>query len=107
MIQTQEYRYFLESLASEATKKAYVYNLKQFCKHIKVDDCIRLLDIHPSLAEAQIIDYIVHLKSQGASFSRINVSLAAILHFYTMNDITLNRRKISRFLGNQSMKVER
>lgn len=56
MIQAQEYRYFLESLASEATKKAYAYNLKQFCKHNKIDDCTSLLNIHASLVEAQIID---------------------------------------------------
>jgi len=103
MIQAQEYRYFLESLASEATKKTYAYHLKQFCKYTKVEDCTSLLN---NLAESRIIDYIVHLKNKGNSFSSINVSLAAILHFYLMNDITLNRKKISRFLGKQSMKID-
>jgi integrase len=59
------------------------------------------------MAEAQIIEYIGHLKNKGNSFSSINVVLAAILHFYLMNDdVTLNRKKISRFLGKESVKVD-
>jgi site-specific recombinase XerD len=109
VIQTQQYRYFLDSIASEATKKTYAYHLRQFCRHFKTDDCVRLVDtnIHPSLTEAQIIDYIVHLKSKGNSFSSINVALAAILHFYLINNVTLNRKKISLFLGKHVVKIER
>lgn len=107
MIQTQQYRYFIDSLPSEATKKTYAHHLEQFCRHFKIDDCVKLVGLHPSVAEAQIIEYIVHLKKKGNSFSTINVSLAAILHFYLMNDdVTLNRKKISRFLGKESVKVD-
>jgi integrase len=107
MIQTQQYRYFIDSLASEATKKTYAAHLEQFCRYFKIDDCARLVGLHPSLVEAQIIEYIVHLKNKGNAFSSIKVSLAAILHFYLMNDdITLNRKKISRFLGKESMKIQ-
>src|SRR2546426_1000580 len=99
--QSKQYRYFLDSLASEATKRTYSLNLRQYCRHLKIeiDDCIRLLSTQPSLAEARIIDYIVHLKSKGISYSRINSMLCAIMHFYTMNDVTLNRKKIARFMG--------
>lgn len=91
--QSQQYRYFLDSLASEATKRTYSSNLRQYCKHLKleIDDCIRLLSTQPSLAEAQIIDYIVHMKSKGISYSRINSMLCAIMHFYTMNDVTSSK----------------
>jgi site-specific recombinase XerD len=106
-MQTQQYRYFIESIASEATKKTYAYSLEQFCRHFKIDDCVTLLALHPSLAEAQIIEYIIHLKDKGNAYGSINVSLAAILHFYLMNDINLNRKKISRFLGKQSVKREK
>jgi integrase len=97
----QAYRYFLDSLTTEATRKTYTFNLNQYCKHIKVEggDCTRLLDTSPSLAEAQIIDYIVDLKNKGRSYSRINSCVCAIVHFYFMNDITLNRKKIARFMG--------
>lgn len=95
----QAYRYFLDSLTTEATRKTYTFNLNQYCRHINVDDCTRLLDTSPSLAEAQIIEYIVDLKKNGRSFSRINSCVCAIMHFYTMNDVTLNRKKIARFMG--------
>src|SRR5438128_7334845 len=99
--QSKQYRYFLDSLASEATKRTYSLNLRQYCRHLKIeiDDCIRLLGTQPSLAEAQIIDYIVRLKTKGISYSRINSMLCAIMHFYTMNDVTLNRKKIARFMA--------
>jgi integrase len=57
-----------------------------------------LLGTKPSLAEAQIIGYIVHLKSKGISYSPINSMLRAIMDFYTMNDVTLNPKKIARFM---------
>jgi integrase len=95
----QAYRYFLDSLTTEATRKTYTFNLNQYCQHINVDDCTRLLDTSPSLAGAQIIEYIVDLKKKGRSFSRINSCVCAIMHFYIMNDVTLNRKKIARFMG--------
>jgi hypothetical protein len=57
------------------------------------------LDTSPSSAEAQIIDYIGDLKKKGRSFSRIKSCVCAIMHFYTMNNVTLNRKKIARFKG--------
>ena len=99
IIQCQEYRYFLDSIVAEATKKTYAHAMEQFCEYTKNPDVSLLVAAgrEPRLIEAQVIDYIVHLKDKGLSFSRLNVVLAALFHFYTMNDITLNRKKISRF----------
>lgn len=106
--QQQEYLYFINSIASEATKKVYTHALQKFCDYLKVDgDCSRLLGMHQSLTEAQIIDYIVNLKNKrGLSFQCINVHLAAIFHFYQMNDVVLNRKKIKRFIGKRNVKKQ-
>jgi integrase len=100
--QSQQYRYFLDSLASEATKRTYSLNLRQYCRHLNVDDCIKLLGSQPSLIEAQVINYLGDLKKKGLSYSRLNSMLSAILHFYTMNDVSLNRKKIARFMGEKN-----
>ena len=107
IIQCQEYRYFLDSIAAEATKKTYAHAMEQFCDYIKNPDVSLLVAAgrEPRLIEAQVIDYIVHLKDKGLSYSRLNVVLAALFHFYTMNDVTLNRKKVSRFIGKKNMKA--
>ena len=83
IIQCQEYRYFLDSIATEATKKTYAHAMTQFCKYIKNPDVSLLVAAgrEPRLIEAQVIEYIVHLKDKGLSFSRLNVVLAATIPF--------------------------
>jgi integrase len=39
------------------------------------------------------------LRDEGYSYSSISGKLAAIFLFYDMNDITLNKKKISKYLG--------
>ena len=98
-IQSRQYRYFLDSLSSEATKITYSLNLRQYCRHLNIDYCIKLLGGNLNLIEAQVIDYLADLKKKGLSYSRLNSMLSAILHFYSMNDVGLNRKKIARFMG--------
>jgi site-specific recombinase XerD len=58
---------------------------------------------HPELfkinAEEKIIDYIVHLRNQKLSSHTIHSRLTAIYHFYTINDMLLNKVKINKYKG--------
>jgi integrase len=59
-----------------------------------------LLLTDTKVIESNIILYIVWLKNeQKLSAITINQYLAAVMHFYAMNDITLNRKKIGRYMG--------
>ena len=50
----------------------------------------------PLLIQAKIIDYILHLKNdKKLSAITIRQYIEAIMHFYSMNDITLNRKKLA------------
>jgi len=49
--------------------------------------------------EKDIISYVLHLRKEKFAFATINTRLAAILLFYTMNDIVINRKKIGKFQG--------
>lgn len=95
------YRNFEQSLKADATKKQYDFYLQRYIKFIGgIDNLLRQNEIR--LIESQIIDYIVDLKSNHNSWSYIKGNLSAILHFYIMNDIVLNQKKISMFTGAQN-----
>ena len=46
------------------------------------------------------------MKNGGSSYSTLMVHLAALHHFFYINDIMLNRKKLSNFLGEQENKYE-
>jgi integrase len=92
------YRNFEQSLKADATKKQYDFYLQKYIKFIGgIDNLLRQNEIR--LIESQIIDYIVDLKSNHNSWSYMSGNLSAIMHFYIMNDIVLNQKKISMFTG--------
>lgn len=54
---------------------------------------------NPRLIESQIISYIMSLRENGIAYATIQYLVAPIITFYQLNDITLNRKKVSRYLG--------
>src|SRR5919106_2218515 len=64
---------------------------------VNSSDLRTLLDFKPSVIESKIISHIEHLKERKLSYSSIQVSCAAIIHFFDINDVNLNKRKIMRF----------
>jgi integrase len=99
------YRNFGESIKSDATKKQYNFYLQKYIQHIGGTDNL-LRQNEAKLIESQILDYIVKLKTNHNSWSYLAGNLAAILHFYTMNDILLNKKKIKMFTGTKNKKFK-
>jgi site-specific recombinase XerD len=94
------YRNFINAIKSPATKLAYETSLKRYLNHIKktgTDDL--LVNIEPRYIESQIIDYIMSLRENGVSYSTMQFLIAPIFTFYQLNDVVLNRKKVSRYLG--------
>jgi hypothetical protein len=46
------------------------------------------------------------LREKGLATSSISTMLAAIYHFYEMNDVILNRNKINMFIGEPTLKAK-
>jgi integrase len=98
---------FINSIKSEATKRLYTYCLNRYIQYYHFDSIEDLFSSdknknnrEPKIIEANIIQYIVWLRQdQKLSSMSVNVYLAAIMHFYAMNDIVLNRKKINMYLG--------
>lgn len=94
------YRNFINAIKSPATKAGYETSLKRYLNHIKktgIDDL--LLNTEPRYIESQIIDYIMSLRDNGVSYATMLFLITPIFTFYQLNDVMLNRKKVSRYLG--------
>jgi hypothetical protein len=89
-----------DGLRSSHTKTAYRLAFTHFIKTtVKNEDLQALLDYKPRVIESKIIGHIEHLRYvEKLSYWTIQVHCAAIFHFFEMNDVSINRRKIKRFL---------
>jgi hypothetical protein len=100
-LQGTSYSNFINAIRSEATKKGYNGALRRYMNHLKLRNVDYLLNHaqSPRLIEAQIIDYIMTLRNENISYATIKFLIAPIFTFYQLNDVVLNRKKVSRYLG--------
>jgi integrase len=101
--QTNAIRTF-NATKSPATKRVYIKSLKRYMEHLKITEVTQLLGIetnnqNPIIIEAYLIDYIMSLRQDGLSHAFMKHAVAPIITFYQLNDIVLNRKKISRYFG--------
>jgi integrase len=91
-----------DGLNSPDTKRTYRHAFKHFIEiTVKNDDLQTLIDTKPSVIESKIISHMEYLKEvKKLKYWSIQVYCAALLHFFEMNDVVLNTKKIKRFLPN-------
>ncbi|MGB7558380.1 MAG: hypothetical protein WBM37_07655 [Nitrososphaeraceae archaeon] len=66
---------------------------------------VELIRQDPKIIEQQIIDFMVSL--QGLSRATKSLRMAAVVAPYSINDITLNRKRLSKFLGQKQTRKTR
>ena len=97
--ESEAYTNFVNSLDSEQSrihyKRVFLYFM-QFCKVDKYDD---MLKIEPKRLEILIRNYIIQLKENKRSSATVTSYLSAIAHFFEMNDMVLNWKKLNKFKG--------
>jgi hypothetical protein len=94
------YQNFINAIRSPATKSVYINSIKRYMKHLKIIEADQLLETdNPKIIEAKLVDYIMSLRNDGLSYATMKHMLAPILTFYQINDVLLNRKKISRYFG--------
>jgi integrase len=95
------YRNFINPIKSPATKAAYEISLRRYLNHIKqkTPDDLLIHSAAPRYIESQIIDYIMSLRNNQVSYATIQFLVAPIFTFYQLNDVILNRKKVSRYMG--------
>jgi site-specific recombinase XerD len=77
-------------------RKCFSYLLKD--EQVTETDLITMALQNPCLAEARIISHIKRLADKGLTHGSIHTACFSIFHFFEMNDIDLNKRKVMRFL---------
>ena len=104
------YRIFIEGLKYAVTKAAYTFALQKYMKYLKIeypDDLLRYQN-NPKFIQNQIIDYLIYLKNPPVSLRYATRSqyLAAIMTYYDLNEVILNKKKIYRYLGEEEKPIE-
>jgi integrase len=82
---SQEEQAFLHTKLSPVTRRNYVLALRAFKAHAQITEDISMLD--PKILKQKLIEYIVHLKQAGKSYSTQNHAISAIQKLYQLNDM--------------------
>lgn len=103
------YRNFIGSLKSYSTKNNYSFNLAKYLntevnRNLSLDD---ILAKNPKDIESEIIQEIIKQQEvDKLGYSSSHIFLSSLTHFFAINDIVINRRKIKKFLGENTLKFE-
>jgi len=103
------YRNFINSLKTYATKAGYSFNLAKYLsldvnRNLSLDD---ILAKNVKTIESEIIEEIIRQQEdEKLSSSSTALFLTAITHFFSINDVIINRKKIKKFIGEMSTKFE-
>ena len=95
----EAYSNFADSIANKATLATYGYCLVKYAAYRKqsYNSLITEDRANTKLAEANIKDFLMSLKQRNLSQSYVSSYLKTLKHFYSMNDLLFNWRKISKF----------
>jgi integrase len=107
--QHKAYILFISSLRSNYTKIKYDGCLQKYLKIITnttLTSLDQVLAKSPKVIESEIIDHLIEMKNKGLSFSTLSVYVAAMHSFFSINDVSINIKKLSKFVGEQENKYE-
>jgi integrase len=94
------YDAFIDGIKSPRSKKAYRYALRQYMRYLKITRPDQLLSSQdPKEIQTNIVQYIMSLRKSGISYSTIKFMIAPLFTFYQLNYVVLNRRIVSRYMG--------
>lgn len=87
--QEDVYLNFINSIKSDITRKIYEYNLRLFMEFCGINKFEALIG-----QQNHIIPYLMSLRERILAYNSISTRMNAIYHFYDMNDIFLNKKKL-------------
>ncbi len=97
------YSNFINSINSDVTRLNYELHVNLFKKFCNLSNLSELLIIEEP--QKHIINYILSLRQRGLASSSVSTMINAIYHFYDMNDVALNKKKIKMFIGQSPKKI--
>lgn len=98
VLEGRAYYNFINALHTDKTKQNYSEALYRFLRIYQIT-INELLALPTTVKEQHIIDCLIIQKQKCLSRSTRAMTLSALKKFYEMNDVILNWRKISSYLG--------
>ena len=80
----------------------YIHYFEKFASR-KIED---LLTLNSKTIEETLIQYIINMREKELSYSSINSRIAAILSFLSINDVSINQKKLKKFSGEKKRTVK-
>lgn len=96
---------FMYSVRSEQTKINYMVRLRYFFESINLTPS-DTISLPVDKIQEMLIDYIIKLRDRKLSHNYIKARLSPVVTFLEMDDIFVNKRKITRFYGEQKKTVK-
>ena len=93
--ESRPYYNFINSIRSKSSKLSYCGELRRYLRHYNIQTADQLLELPDK--EPKIIDYILQQKG----FKSRQLTINALKKFYEMNDVILNWKKITCYLGEE------
>jgi hypothetical protein len=104
------YRNFINSIDSEVTRADYKRNISysiKFCQKADYEEILQLAKEDINKLEGIVRDYIIYLRQEKRlSSASVSVYVAATIHFYGMNDVRINWKKLKKFKAKHRTVVE-
>jgi integrase len=103
----EAYTNFINSINSDYTRNEYRKKIKYFTSFVPVSNFEQLLDLPTSQLESRIRDFIIYLRhDRKLAPASVSSYLGPIAHFYEMNDVSVNWKKLKKFKAKQHGIVE-
>jgi integrase len=92
------YRNSVHSIKSPRTRTEYTKSLRYYMNWFSLYDFDTMLQKDPKLTASDIIEYIIYLQNEKKlAPATVNTQIAALHHFYEINDVELKWSKINQF----------
>ena len=95
--ESRPYYNFINSIRSESSKVSYCGELRRYLRHYNILSVDKLLELELPDKETKIIDYILQQKG----FKSRQLTINTLKKFYEMNDVILNWKKITCYMGEE------
>ena len=105
---SEAYKNFINSLDSEVSRSSYKRSFPQFMRFCKIDSYEEMLP-NPAYQETRRANQrLSNPSTRRPKIAPASIATysAAIAHFYEMNDVTVNWKKLKKFKGRLRSVVE-
>ena len=102
MNQLEEFNYTIKSERTKETYKEYIKYFGTWSKSILIE----LLKLPQKEIQDTLIKYVIHMRDEKLSSSSIKGRVAPIIGFLELNDVSLNKKKIKRYYGEEKKTIK-